>query len=189
MFVLTPQSTGCIGVGPLTASTTNYIWIQYLGTIDTTVFTLHEITSAKQFYKQTDGYKIVFNTTGLPPDGSGTWSLLGSVMAPASGFIIPSAISQLGRVYSANLPYRSFAQTALASRADVTVTYTPATTIFIDDHVKSLGTGTPSATNPHGLTATDIGIVPAAIVQNHQEYFHTNGIRGNPSSTNSELLS
>src|SRR5579859_7689005 len=43
VFVSTPQNTGVINV-PVTQSSQNYLWINYLATIDTTAFTLNKET-------------------------------------------------------------------------------------------------------------------------------------------------
>src|ERR1039458_1143332 len=76
-FVLTPLSTGSFNI-PLSAGFINYVYIAYLQTIDTSVFTLNDVTLAKQFYKATDGYQILVNITGINP-GVGSYILLGQV--------------------------------------------------------------------------------------------------------------
>src|SRR5690242_497046 len=65
-FLLTPKSTGVVNV-PMTQLSQNYLWIDYLATIDTTVYTLNQETNAKIFYKQTDGYLVRVTTTNVAP--------------------------------------------------------------------------------------------------------------------------
>ncbi len=54
--------------------------------------------------------------------------------------------------------------------------YNPKTAIVsMEDHVMSIGSGVPSPTNPHGLTAADIGI-STKDVSTHEAEMHTPGL-------------
>lgn len=48
--------------------------------------------------------------------------------------------------------------------------------ISFEDHINSVGTGTVSTTNPHGISAADLGVDIAAM-GNHQKLLHSDGIR------------
>lgn len=95
-FISTPQSTGVVNI-PVTQTSQNYVWVDYLATIDTTAFTLNEITNAKIFYKQTNGYRVTVTTVNTPPDASSIF--LGNVNMLGGGAVAPSNISQLNRTY------------------------------------------------------------------------------------------
>lgn len=59
--------------------------------------------------------------------------------------------------------------------------------ISFGDHINSIGTGTVSSINPHGLSAADLGIDAGAFA-NHQKLLHSDGIRSdNLDSTTSAL--
>jgi hypothetical protein len=65
-----------------------------------------------------------------------------------------------------------------------------ATWTSVEDHVRAVGTGTPSQTNPHGLTGADIGIVDAvASVRLHRTDSHVNGIIVSDTSLSGALQS
>jgi hypothetical protein len=183
-LVPTPQSTGCVNV-PLTPNSTNYIWIDYLQTVSTTLFTLQDITLAKQFYDGLDGYVITVTIADVPPDANSIF--LGSVNLTGGGVVSPTTISQIGRTYSANYPYRTLVETPAVNRSDVTTSYGLGETYFVDDHVKAIGTGVVTPTNAHGLSPADIGIAGASSLQFHQEFLHSPGLVGNPASMTSSL--
>src|SRR5579872_2160375 len=183
-FVPTPQSTGCVNV-PVTQNSPNYIWIDYLETVNTSLFTLQDITLAKQFYEGTDGYIITVTTTNVAPDSNSIF--LGSVNLTGHGVVSTGTIFQAGRIYSANLPYRTLVQTPAVNLSDRTTSYGLGGTYFADDHTKAVGTGTVTATNPHGTAPADIGIAGASSLQFHQEFLHSPGIVGNPASVTSSL--
>lgn len=185
-FVSTPQSTGNINV-PLNFNSTNYVWITYLGTVDTSTFTLNGVTNAKQFYKQFDGYRIDITVAFVAPFTNSV--LLGNVDLTGSADVSPTTISQSGRSYSANFPYRTLVQTAAVNKSDATTSYPQGNiSIFADDHIKALGHGTVSINNPHGLAPEDIGLNSNSTVENHQKFFHTPAIQGSSLSTTSSLF-
>lgn len=184
-FVSTPRSSGSLNV-PLTTNTNNYIWIEYLQTVDDSVFTLHKLLNTKIFYKQTDGYKITVTLVNTPPSASAL--KLGNVDLSLGGVVSVATINKSNRVLGGISHYRVKIHTVLADKSDRVTSYTPDQEIFVDDHVRAIGTGTVSATNPHGLSPTDIGLSPASTIQEHQEFFHSNGLMvPNEASTVSAL--
>ena len=185
-FVSTPFSTGCVNV-PLTVNSFNYLWIDYLGIVDPTIFTLQDITLAKQFYQQSDGYKITVTTVNIAPDSGSIF--LGSVNLTGSGVVSSTTISQFGRVYSANLPYRNLIETVATNLLDRTTIYTTGSQkYFLDDHIKAVGTGTVGPQNPHGLSPQDIGLSSSSTIQFHQEFLHSPGIVGISSTVQTQII-
>jgi len=66
------------------------------------------------------------------------------VMTPANAVVLDSSIAPVGSHYT------------------------------VEDHITSVGTGTPSTVNPHGITGTDLGITDT--VEPHRKEAHTPGI-------------
>lgn len=185
-FVSTPISTGNINI-PLNFNSPNYVWITYLGTVNTSVFTLNAVNSAKQFYEQTDGYRLDITVAFVAPFANSI--LLGNVNLTGSADVSPTTISQSGRSYSANFPYRTLVQTAAVNKSDATTSYPQGNiSVFADDHVKALGHGPVTINNPHGIAPEDIGLNSSSTVANHQQFFHTSAIQGNSLSITSSLF-
>jgi microcystin-dependent protein len=174
-LISTPQSTGCVNI-PLTPSSLNYLWIDYLATTDVTAFTLNEISDAKIFYKLTDGYNIRVTTVNTPPDSTSIFLGTIDLTSIPSGIIPSSAISQMGRVYFNLLANIVPITTALANRSDATVTYAPASTYVLETHIKAVGNGPVNATNPHGTSLTDLGVTALDTVVGHRQLEHGNAI-------------
>ena len=182
MNVLTPQSTGSFNI-PLTSGFINYIFIGYLNTVDITAFTLNDITLAKQFYKQTDGYQIVVNTTNINLDPT-TYILLGQVDLSGSNQAVSSNISIVERPYYTTLLNRVGIQTNNSGETDRPTTYAiGSNNYFLDDHIKSVGTGTVSPFNAHGISLVDLGVNPNDTVEFHREHEHVRGIIAGTAAT------
>lgn len=199
MNVPTPQSTGVINI-PVTQSSQNYLWIDYLATIDPTVFTLNRETNAKQFYSQTDGYNIQVTTVDVAPDANSIY--LANINMLGGGAVASSNISQVGRTYYQILPNVVPIVTPLANLSDRTPQYNPATTYTLEAHIKAVGTGTGiSPTNPHNTSLQDLGVGPLDTVASHRQLEHETvpnsgnasanaiiaGIPGTPSPTTSAM--
>jgi microcystin-dependent protein len=171
----TPQSSGCVNI-PLTPSSFNYLWIDYLPTINTAAFTLNEITDAKIFYEQTDGYNIIVTTTNVPPDANSIFLGTINLTSISSGIIPSSAISQLGRTYMAIDPKMVPITTPFNNGSNRTPLYAQNTTYTLDAHIKAIGTGTGvSPTNPHNMSLTDLGVSALDTVQEHRLLEHGGG--------------
>jgi microcystin-dependent protein len=182
--IITPRSTGSLNV-PLTPNSDNYVWIDYLATTDDSVFTLQKISNAKQFYKQTDGYKITVTLVNTAPTSSSV--LLARVNLTGGGVVNSTTINQTVRQYSKIRDYRVRITTNKTDRTDVPAVYnTGEMELFLDDHIHAIGNGPVTPTNPHGLTATDIGLT-ATTIEEHQRYLHSNGIVGDSASLTSSL--
>jgi microcystin-dependent protein len=174
-LVPTPQSTGVINI-PLTQSSFNYLWIDYLTTTDVSVYTLNKITNAKQFYKQTDGYNIIVTTVNIPPNATSVYLATIDMTAFPIAAVAPSNISPIGRTYFSVLSNIVPIITAQANRSDATVTYNPSSTYTLDTHIKAVGTGQVKATNPHGTSLVDMGVTTLDTVVGHRQLEHGNAI-------------
>lgn len=185
----TPQSTGVINV-PVTQSSTNYLWIDYLATIDPTAFTLNKETEAKQFYKQTDGYNITVTTVNIAPDAGSVF--LAAINMSAGGTAVqPSNISQVGRTYYQILPGMVPITTPRADLTDRTPSYAPSTTYTLEAHIKAVGTGPGiSPFNPHNTSLQDLGVSQFDTVQAHRQLEHgVNGSGpGNATDVNNAII-
>lgn len=172
-FVLTPQSTGSFNI-PLTAGSINYIYLSYLRTTNTAVFTLNSVTQAKQFYEAHDGYEIIINLTGIQPANT---IFLGQVNLLGGNQAVSSNISQVGRPIFRSQLQRIGIQTNNVGKTDRPATYAiGSNTYFLDDHIKSVGSGTISNFNPHGLSLVDLGLNVNDTTSFHRIFEHTNGI-------------
>jgi hypothetical protein len=142
---------------PVTINSTNYFFIDYIQVLDdttgTTVIT-EDTPPVTHFSKYKDGYRIYALTTATAP--TATCIYLGSADVDLAGVI--SNISTTGREYFQSRGVT--VQGTLGTNTDKTVTYTESTgqAYSLDEHFQSKGTGTVNANNPHGLSATDIGV-------------------------------
>lgn len=180
-YPLTPRSTGSESVTnsggtTLTLNALNYIWIAYLKVCDDSAYTIHKISSAKQFYKWDDGFRIDVTTISTPP--SANHILLATVNTTGNPNPIDYNIATdyTSRPYGRLKPSRVGIKTS-TTMADKTSSYLLNNNYFLDDHIKAIGTSTAlSVTNPHGLTLTDIGSSSSQINSEHQYVFHVPGI-------------
>lgn len=188
--IVTPRSTGTFDI-PLTATFTNYVWAAYVQTTDDSVFTLHKLTSLKQFYKITDGYEILVTTTNVNPNPD-RYLLLGVVNLTGSNTAVAANISIAARPHYRATKLRVSIETNNIGVTDRPATYTTGNlNLSLDDHIKSIGTGTVSPINPHGLSADDLGLTEDELVRSHRQNEHQNGIiagtTANPAPTISAL--
>lgn len=172
-FVLTPQSTGCVNI-PIQYNMFNYLWIDYLATTDTSVYTLNKITNAKIFYKLTDGYNIQVTTTNVAPDSNSIFLGTVNLTGVLSGTTPPSTISQAGRTYFSIYPNIAPITTPQANRSDATTIYNPASTYNYETHIKCVGTNVAgvSPTNPHAMSLADLGVSTLDTVTGHRQLEH-----------------
>ena len=67
-----------------------------------------------------------------------------------------------------------------------TTVYDPTTAVSMAQHIMCIGSGTPTASNPHGYTPEDLGFDTQS-VQTHEKRMHTAGLSGDRSSVTSGL--
>lgn len=175
--ISTPRSTGSFDI-PLTAGLFNYLWIAYVQTTDDSVFTLHKITNTKQFYKRTDGYEILANTSALNPDPS-RYLLVATIDLSGANTAVAANIDINGREHYRTNKLRVGIETNNVGITDRPATYSTGNlNLSLDDHIKSIGTGPVSPLNPHGLSADDLGLTESQLVRSHRRTEHQNGIAG-----------
>jgi hypothetical protein len=197
----TPQSSGSQNI-PMSSGTINMLYIQYLGTINPNVFTLHKLTNQKLFTEISDGYEIAITTVTLSagvfpttstvvanvPSYGGPWLFLGYVDFRAGGNISSSMFNiSLRPLYEININ-RTQGTTPLANFSNITPAqnYGPNLPVTFDAHVKAIGSTVPTNRNPHGLTLQDIGF-SGKTVEQHEEFLHAPGIaNGNESPSTAD---
>lgn len=185
----TPQSTGCVAI-PLTSGQVNYLFITYLATIDSAVFSLADITNKRLFTSGGDGYKIEVVTDAGP-----SVSTTPNTFAPNANAIYLGAVDTTGILSVANRSFFSLQTKALVVTVPDAVStlnalgqpYTPGQAVTFDDHVHAVGTGTPTPVNPHGLSIADISGFSGKTPEQHEKLFHESGISGDQFTVNSAL--
>jgi microcystin-dependent protein len=174
-WTATPQSTKTRSI-PLVNGSLNRLWISYLDTVDTSVTSLHKVQVSNILYpKGEDGYDIVVNQIGTPPGGDVKYEFLGAVDLTASpAFVTLSMISHPGRRFARIRPKRvalRFDPVALKPTSIVNPS-----TMTVEDHANSVGTGVITPNNVHGLTLTDLGITQDIDLKSHRIKDHSNGL-------------
>lgn len=179
----TPDSTGNQNI-PL-VNGDSYVYIDYLETIDTSVFFPDPITGQRRYTKITDGYKITTSTVAHndpAPTPPTTESVFLGMVYVLSGVV--QTIDLSNRVFS------TLDQRKVQIQVDVsdqTVTYTDGTVASLKEHINALGHGTPSPDNPHAMSIEDVdGLVDALTEPNniiYQNETHTNGLVPDPTTS------
>ncbi len=189
-FTATPAISGNNTI-PIFLGNVNYLFIDYLQTVTTNVFTLQEGTNKRLFVNADDGYQIrVVESATIVADPTTIQPTVNSIFLGEVDFRGGSGTGILNVV--PQVPYNVVdaqvtATTPNAAKSDRTTTYTPSLSVTFDEHVKVVGSGTITDTNPHGLTTTDLGLAGKSTEQ-HEEFFHGDGIIGSDSSTTSSLF-
>lgn len=191
----TPQSSGSANI-PLTTTSVNLVYIQYLATTDPNVFTLHKVTSQKLFTRVDDGYEIkivnagnvdpsTININASAPGTGGPWTFLGLVDFRVGSSVSPSMFDLSKRPAFSISTNRVLGTTPKADFSNVTPAgnYGANTVVNFDQHVKAIGSTAPTAKNPHGLTLNDIGFSGKTVGQ-HEQYLHSSGIANGDQTAN-----
>lgn len=131
----------------------NYVFIKYIEVVKQTASSSQEVDGVNYETEFEDGYCIKVTTSDA---GMLDWIYLGQVDASgdnASNPIASNALMQRGYLNGSTVGAEYHATT------NWNVNYPTLSGEYIDleTHVNALGTGIPSATNPHGLSAADIG--------------------------------
>ena len=188
-WVATPQSTLTQFV-PVVDNSTNYIWLGYLGTVNTDFYSLHKATSAKIYPQGMDGYDIVVTQTNVPPTLSGNNNYILIATAVTSGGNISLITQNPNESYATTRPNRVSGNidctSPTADYGDGTNTFDGK--VWLDQHTNALGTGTLGVTpeNPHRQKIVDLegidDILNFTIV--HQKEQHSQGIVGTSTTLN-----
>jgi len=187
-FTLTPQVSEGKSI-PAFLGDVNYIYIDYLRTTSRIVFTLQDGTNKRLFVSADDGYHIRTVSSATLVDPTTLKPTVNSIYLGYADFRSGSGTgvsnTDSRSVFKIS-PDQLVGTTPNASKTDRTTTYTASQEVTIDEHVKVVGSGTITATNPHGLTTTDLGLSGKS-TELHEKYFHDNGIIGDQTSLTSSL--
>lgn len=131
----------------------NYVFIKYIEVVKQTASSSQEVNGVNYETEFEDGYCIKVTTSDA---GMLDWIYLGQVDASGDNASDPkasNALMQRGYLNGSTVGAEYHAMT------NWNVNYPNLSGEYIDleMHVNALGTGVPSATNPHGLSAADIG--------------------------------
>lgn len=144
---------------PLISNAINYIYIKYIEIVKQNSSSSQTVDSSTYETEFTDGYCIQTSTQSPDQIDKDTWIFLGEVdntsetLSNYSGQPqIMTATMQLGYLNGSTVGAVYYAQTGWSNYPTLSGEY-----IDLETHVNALGTGIPSATNPHGLSAADIG--------------------------------
>ena len=181
--VPTPQSSGNLYIPILNQpNSTIYIWITYLNTVSTDPqwIRLGDDQQTLLYVRNEDGYKIEQTISSTPPDNEKS-ILIGTIVLDSQGKI---------NTIDYSLREKATISAKKVSGNIGTLLNRPSTyqgIVNIQDHLYSIGSGTITPFNPHGLSAQDLGIeLPEG--KEHQSKFHTSGIfSSEPNSTSSAL--
>ena len=140
---------------PITPNAKNDVYIKYIEVVKQTASSSQEVSGVNYETEYTDGYCIKVVTADVDMTGT-EWIYLGQVDASgdnASDPIASNALMQRGYLNGSTVGAEYHAMT------NWNVNYPNLSGEYIDleMHINALGTGVPSATNPHGLSAADIG--------------------------------
>lgn len=137
---------------PIKSGHINYVYIKYIEVVKQNASSSQTVSGISYETEYTDGYCIKIITEELDDD---TWILLGQVDASGDNENNPVADNsnmQYGYLNGSTVGSPYHAQTGLYNYPTLSGSY-----IDLETHINALGTGIPSATNPHGISAADIG--------------------------------
>jgi len=200
-FVLTPQISGSKSI-PTYPSEANYVYIKYLGTVDQSIYTLQKFTNKRLFTKTDDGYLIIVCANANTSDSPQAVLVAAGIADPTKYVFLGIANripTTVGPITTGNVLFSEDeggqnrsdfytvstivkATTADAIGSNKTTVYGPDQTVSFEEHIRTIGTGTVTPSNPHGFTATDLGL-SGKTVPTHEQVFHSSGIIGNQVAT------
>ena len=131
----------------ITSGTDNFVYIKYIEVVKQTASSAQTVSGVNYETEFTDGYCIKVTTTEMTNNND--WIYLGKVDTDGN---VDQSTMQRGYLNGSTVGAEYHAQTGWSSYPTLSGEY-----IDLETHVNALGTGIPSATNPHGLSAADIG--------------------------------
>lgn len=138
---------------PITTGVMNYVYIRYQEIVKQTASSMQTVSGVNYETQFEDGYVIEVTTS--PKSSTDTnWILLGQVDARDTNAdpVASNETMQLGYLNGSTVGSPYHAMTGWSVYPTAAGEY-----IDLETHINALGTGIPSATNPHGLSAADIG--------------------------------
>ena len=136
---------------PITTGVMNYVYIRYQEIVKQTASSMQTVNGVNYETQFEDGY-VIKVVTSLEDDTN--WILLGQVDARdiTKDPVASNETMQLGYLNGSTVGSPYHAMTGWSVYPTSAGEY-----IDLETHINALGTGIPSATNPHGLSAADIG--------------------------------
>lgn len=157
-FTILAGSSSSTYIWTVSPSTQNYIKLSYKEVAGSYKIDDYGVSKPTRY---TDSFYVTINST-LPTSSE---ILLGTFTADSSGYVVDTEIIDR-RLYVRTLT------TADAVSLDP-ITVPVASWTSVEDHILAKGSGTPSSTNPHGITFGDIEGLNA---ETHIKLSHYNGI-------------
>lgn len=147
---------------PITAGVRNYVYIRYQEVVTQNASSSQTVDTKTYETEFKDGYviKVVKNQNDPSIVDDDTWIYIGQVDATTDALntspdglpIASNELMQLGYLNGSTVGAPYYAATGRVVYPTNSGKY-----IDLETHINALGTGIPSATNPHGLSAADIG--------------------------------
>lgn len=134
---------------PITVGSANYVYIKYIEIVKQNASSTQTVSGVNYETEFTDGYCIMVSTQNPTQLDDDTWIHIGVI---SSDGVATNSTMQLGYLNGSTVGAEYHAQTGWSNYPTLAGEY-----IDLETHVNALGTGIPSATNPHGLSAADIG--------------------------------
>lgn len=173
---LAPNSNGQLvnQGGTFLTNTTYTIVVRWDEKFDETQKAINDKTKIPTNYIKFNSYNLYARTTSIFKGDV----ILGTVTTDNSGnIVIDESNRDVFNLYQDLITADVSLDSPIAGSTDVT----------LSSHINMLGSGTWSTTNPHALSAEDIGIDPTATGK-HQQYLHSNGIKTNETNSQASAL-
>ena len=143
---------------PIESGLINYVYIRYQEIVKQTASSSQTVDGVSYETQFEDGY-VIEVTTSPKSSTASEWILLGTVDATSDALsqnngtpIASNEAMQLGYLNGSTVGSPYHAMTGWSIYPTSAGEY-----IDLETHINALGTGIPSSTNPHGLSAADIG--------------------------------
>lgn len=147
---------------PISSGQINYVYIRHQDIVNQTASSLQIVDGVNYETEFIDGYviKVVTNQNDIDIVDNSIWVYIGQVDAttettntsPNNLPVASNEAMQLGYLNGSIVGAPFHAMTGWSNYPTNAGEY-----IDLETHINALGTGIPSATNPHGLSAADIG--------------------------------
>lgn len=147
---------------PISSGQINYVYIRHQDIVNQTASSLQIVDGVNYETEFIDGYviKVVTNQNDIDIVDNSIWVYIGQVDAttettntsPNNLPVASNEAMQLGYLNGSIVGAPYYAMTGWSNYPTNAGEY-----IDLETHINALGTGIPSATNPHGLSAADIG--------------------------------
>ena len=155
---------------------TSYMLVVRYAEISTEPISHHVVTGEPHLMGIQASYELYLRPVGETIEGDIILALIN--VGYVDGTYEISAVDESVRTVSHIFDSSVISTLIEPTDAERTKEYKNGQVISFTDHVHALGTGTLSPSNPHALSASDLGIDLSATA-NHQRLLHVDGIRSN----------